>query len=152
MGMKMSKVKIKLLTSTAKLPVYATDGAACFDIYADDIIESGFVGDNFVIQYSTGLAFELPEGKALMVYSRSGDGIKRHITLSNSTGIIDSDYRGELIVQLESDVSTFRDFPKAGERICQAMIIDAPQYDFEVVDELSETGREAGGFGSTGRE
>ena len=146
----MNKVKIKLLTSTAKLPVYATDGAACFDIYADDVIESGFVGENLVVKYSTGLAFELPKGKALMIYSRSGDGIKRRITLSNSTGVIDSDYRGEVIVQLESS-STIRAFPRVGKRICQAMIIDAPQYEFEVVDELSESERGADGFGSTGR-
>ena len=142
----MNNVKVKLLTSTAKLPVYATDGAACFDIYADRIISNS----NLVVKYATGLAFELPKGKALMIYSRSGDGIKRHITLSNSTGIIDSDYRGEVIVQLESS-STIYAFPGVGERICQAMIIDAPQYAFDVVDELSETGRGAGGFGSTGR-
>ena len=149
----MNKVKIKLLTSTAKLPVYATDGAACFDVYADRIIKSiHHISGNDVYQYSTGLSFELPKGKALMIYSRSGDGIKRHITLSNSTGVIDSDYRGELIVQLEKSIPSVCGFPKAGERICQAMIIDAPQYDFEVVDELSETGRGAGGFGSTGRE
>lgn len=144
----MNKVKIKLLTSTAKLPVYATDGAACFDIYADKIISNS----NLVVKYATGLAFELPKGKALMIYSRSGDGIKRHITLSNGTGVIDSDYRGELVVQLESKSSGFNSFPSIGNRICQAMIIDAPQYAFEVVDELSETGRGAGGFGSTGRD
>ena len=143
----MNNVKVKLLTPTAKLPVYATDGAACFDIYADRIISNS----NLVVKYATGLAFELPKGKALMIYSRSGDGIKRHITLSNSTGVIDSDYRGELIVQLEKNIPSVCDFPKAGDRICQAMIIDAPQYEFEVVDELSETGRGAGGFGSTGR-
>lgn len=148
----MNKVKIKLLTETAKLPMYATKGAACFDIYADRIIKSiRHISGNDVYQYSTGLSFELPKGKALMIYSRSGDGIKRHITLSNSTGIIDSDYRGELIVQLESSISNICDFPKTGERICQAMIIDAPQYAFDVVDALSETGRGAGGFGSTGR-
>lgn len=142
----MNNVKVKLLTPTAKLPVYATDGAACFDIYADKIISNS----NLVVRYSTGLAFELPKGKALMIYSRSGDGIKRHITLSNSTGVIDSDYRGEVIVQLESS-STIYAFPDVGERICQAMIIDAPQYEFEEVYYLSGSSRGAGGFGSTGR-
>lgn len=139
-------IKIKLLNENAKVPTYATTGAACFDIYAaesTDIIG----GEQAAI--STGLAFDLPEGKALMVYSRSGHGFKHGVRLGNVVGVIDSDYRGELKICLRNDGGSIFSV-RAGDRIAQGMIIDVERYEFEAVDELSETARGDGGFGSTG--
>jgi dUTP pyrophosphatase len=140
-------IKIKLLNENAKVPTYATVGAACFDIYAaegNDILG----GEQAAI--STGLAFDLPEGKALMVYSRSGHGFKHGVRLGNVVGVIDSDYRGELKICLRNDGGSIFSV-RAGDRIAQGMIIDVERYEFESVEELSETVRGDGGFGSTGK-
>ena len=85
----------------------------------------------------------------MMVYSRSGHGFKNGIRLANGTGVIDSDYRGEVMVKMHNDGSTAL-LVTAGERIAQAMIIPALQVELQVVDELSDTDRGSGGFGSTG--
>ncbi len=103
---------------------------------------------------NTGLAFEVPEGYVMMVYSRSGHGFKNGVRLANCVGVIDSDYRGELLVKLTKDVTSFNSNPfpiKNGDRIAQAMLIPVPQVTFTQVSELSETKRGDGGGGSTGR-
>ena len=86
----------------------------------------------------------------MMIYSRSGHGFKHGITLANSTGVIDADYRGEVCVKLRKSDLSIGNMPNVGERIAQAMIIPVEQVDFEEVDELSDTERGEGGFGSTG--
>ena len=142
-------VKIKKLHMLAMRPTYGSPGAACFDLYA--------VLDNAVALYpassavfSTGLAFEIPEGWCMKVYSRSGHGFKFDVSLANSVGVIDSDYRGEVKVKLRNNSSSpFVVYPH--ERIAQAEIVPAWQHDFAVVGDLSETERGEGGFGSTGR-
>lgn len=152
------KIKIKQLHEAAKIPEYATAGAACFDLHA--IVDGGDIKDGVVAvqpvfnnqsaTYRTGLAFEIPEGYVMMVHSRSGHGFKNGVRLSNCVGVIDSDYRGEVMVKLHND-SRFAFNVYNGDRIAQAMIIPVQQVGFEVVQELSNTERGAGGFGSTGK-
>lgn len=140
-------LKIQKLSTTAKLPVYGSKGAACFDIHAN-IKDSVLVTVNTPTIIHTGLAFEIPPGYVMLVFSRSGHGFKNDVRLSNGTGIIDSDYRGELLIKLAADQGPFTVFP--GDRIAQAMLITVPHVVFEEVTELSSTERGSGGFGSTG--
>ena len=156
----MTILKVKLKHKDVKLPSYSTVGAGCFDIRADtcDQMRDAIYGDRwnaFVeplgsVVFGTGLFFEVPEGKVLMVYSRSGHGFKNDVRLSNCVGIIDSDYRGELKVKLTNDNPEWEFCVLKGDRIAQAMLIDVEQVQFEVVDELTETERGTGGLGSTG--
>ena len=138
-------IKIKRLHPSAVIPSYATDGSGCFDITALEMVQQE--GNTAV--YTTGLAFELPPGKVLMIYSRSGHGFNRGIRLANCVGVIDSDYRGEVAVKLTRDNDGIW-FPSAGDRIAQGLIQDAQQVLFVEVEELSKTARGTGGFGSTG--
>ena len=138
-------LKVKRLTDTAKLPTYAHDGDACFDMYADEI---NYKYSTFII--STGLAVDIPEGYALMIYSRSGHGFNHNTRLSNAVGVVDSSFKGELMVKLTCDRQlTYH--PVVGDRIAQAMLIPVPVVTFEEVDSLSESDRGVGGFGSSGK-
>lgn len=142
------QVKIKKLHPDAVIPTYGSDGAACFDIR---VLKGGavpFCGRSAI--FETGLAFEVPEGYALMAYPRSGHGIKHGVRLSNLTGILDSDFRGQLVVRLHNDgPDTYQ--VQDGERVIQAMIIPVPKIEFVEVEELSETKRGEGGLGSSGK-
>lgn len=140
------ELKVKKLQSSAIIPQYATAGAACFDIHAVECVR---LPPYWRQTIKTGLAFEVPEGYALMVYSCSGHGAKKGVRLANCTGVIDSDYRGELMVALSND-SQDEFVVEAGDRIAQAMLVKVPRVDLVEVNELSETERGAGGFGSTG--
>lgn len=140
-------VKIKKLCDDAIIPTYATPGSACFDIYS---CEQGVVLPSKPDIFSTGLAFEIPENHVMLVFSRSGHGFNYGVRLANCTGIIDSDYRGELMVKLAADNHGALSV-EAGDRIAQAMIIPYKQISFELTDELSSTERGAGGFGSSGK-
>jgi dUTP pyrophosphatase len=102
----------------------------------------------------TGLAFEVPEGWALMIYSRSGHGFKSNTRLANCVGVIDSGYTGEVMVKLTMD-DQYKDpeidlFIRPGDRIAQAMLVQVPRVTFEVVEQLSISERGDAGFGSTG--
>lgn len=147
------KLQIKKLHADAIVPRMATEGAACFDLHA---MLSDLSSDATIIVhpgtaqvFRTGLAFDITAGFAMLIYSRSGHGFKNDVRLSNSVGVIDSDYRGEVHVKLCND-GTEPFYVKNGDRIAQAMIQMLPQVQFAVVEELSETARGAGGFGSTG--
>lgn len=145
------KIKIKKLHTDAIVPKYATSGAACFDFHAIDCKPTEIC---HVVPrtFRTGLAFDIPDGLVMIVYSRSGHGFKNDTRLSNCVGVIDSDYTGEVMVRLTSD-SVQSDVLRvcSGDRIAQAMIIPVTQVnEFEIVDELKQTARGAGGFGSTG--
>lgn len=140
-------LKVQRLISEAKLPRYATKGAACIDFYA---AEDALVVNNQAAIVRTGLAVEVPDGWALMLYSRSGHAFKSNVRLGNCTGVINSDYRGEILVKLTCDSSHTPLHVKKGERICQGMLIEVPQILLIEMDELSCTERGAGGFGSTG--
>lgn len=154
-------IKIKPIHPTAVIPQYKTAGAACFDLHAvveaDDSLGAPGIdghaitiapGNSAVIR--TGLTFELPVGWMLKVFSRSGHGRDDGIRLANGTGIIDSDFRGELQVILHNDHRSKRFTVRHGDRIAQAMLERAEQHMIMVVEELSTTERGAGGFGSTG--
>ena len=151
------EVKVKRLYESAKLPTYATPGAACFDIYATT---DGHLGTDLHMGYgscatiATGLSFEIPEGHVMLVYSRSGHAFKENVRLANCVGVIDSDYRGELMIKLAHDaVGTCRErfSINPGDRIAQGMIVPVNQVVFVEADELTDSERGNGGFGSTGR-
>ena len=140
------KINVQKLHPAASLPTYATPGAACFDLRT---IEAGRVPARGSAKFRTGLAFEVPAGHVLMVHSRSGHGFKNGLRLSNATGIVDSDYRGELMVSITNDSAIAFEF-EPGDRIAQAMILPVPQVELVEAASLSETERGTGGFGSTG--
>lgn len=141
------KLKVKKLHPDAVIPTYATSGAACFDLHAVDF-EGENKTDSLVIK--TGLAFEIPDGWQMLIFSRSSHGFKHNVRLANCVGVIDSDYRGEVKVKLTADfgwnLSIFK-----GDRIAQAQLIPVHRVTFEEVSELTETERGNGGFGSTGK-
>ncbi len=144
----MLNVEIKKLSSDALLPEYQTEGAAGMDISA--CIEEDIVLNPMERKLiSTGFAIAVPDGYAAYLYARSGLASKKGITLPNCVGVIDSDYRGEVKVALVN----LSDEPfviKNGDRIAQMVISPVIQAILIEKDELSETKRAGGGFGSTG--
>lgn len=143
-------VRVKRLNENAKLPTYATDGSACFDLYACEDITIPVLSTKKV---PLGLAFEVPKGHAMLLFPRSSTGLKTPLRMSNSVGVIDSDYRGEVccLYDNEGANSSYLDHHiYKGDRIAQGMILPVEQVSFLEVDELSETERGNGGFGSTG--
>lgn len=152
------KVRVKRLFDDATLPTYASDGSACFDLHAyisddrprDTAWEPAWGGPATLIA-RTGLAFEVPDGHVMLIFSRSGMGFKHDIRLANCVGVIDSDYRGEVMVKLTRDTGEAFSIVR-GQRIAQALVLPLPRVQFEEVDRLSPTARGAGGFGSTGKE
>ena len=136
------------------MPRYQSAGAAGFDLHA--VLPEGernYVSHKHPREFSTGLAFEVPEGWVMQVYSRSGHGFKNSVRLANCTGIVDSDFRGEVRVKLCTDADYTSDhlIVSHGDRIAQAVLVPAPQFTLLEVDALSETVRGAGGYGSTGQ-
>lgn len=148
------QLKVMKVAPGAVIPKYQTEGAACFDLHAHfDNPESDYCishpGTPATIR--TGLAFDIPEGHVMLVYSRSGHGFKNDVRLANCVGVIDSDYRGELMVKLTNDNSDGNNLTiKHGDRIAQAMIVPIPSVRIDEVASLDETVRGTGGFGSTG--
>lgn len=144
----MMEIKIKKLHPDAVIPKYATIGSACFDLCAFMPGKSVSFFESFI--FETALAFEIPRGYAMMIYSRSGHGFNNNIRLSNCVGVIDSDYVGQVKIKLTCD-DEYADFiVRHGDRIAQAMIIPVPDVNFIEVNELTETERGTSGFGSTG--
>ncbi|MBO5837933.1 MAG: dUTP diphosphatase [Oscillospiraceae bacterium] len=145
----MEKIRVKCLRPNAKLPTYGSEDAAGADLYAcieEDIqIEPG--KSVFV---PTGLAMEIPKGYAGLIYARSGLACKRDIAPANKVGVIDSDYRGEFIVVLHNHGQQTQTISN-GERIAQLVITPVITPGFTQVEELNDTQRAAGGFGSTGK-
>ena len=138
-------IKIKKLHENARIPLYATPGAACFDIHA---LHECWVNPGAVALVPTGLAMEIPPGWRLDLYSRSGHGA-RSVSLANSVGKIDSDYRGELMVLIANRGD--EDFViRPGDRIAQGEVNRVTPVYFIEVDELEPSDRGQGGFGSTG--
>jgi len=145
--MKKLGVKVKILNQDAKLPQYQTEEAAGFDLHSVDE-KTIKAGERDVVK--TGLAVALPKGYELQVRPRSGLALKNGITVLNTPGTVDSDYRGELMVILLN--TSNEDFViKKGDRIAQAVIKEILQADFSVVEELDSTERGSGGVGSTGK-
>lgn len=145
------KVKIKKLHPDAVVPTYATGGSACFDLYAN-LHEQGLesISDCDTTIIGTGLAFEIPTGWQMLIFSRSGHGFKENTRLANCVGVIDSDYRGEVKVKLTRDDDIGYIDVNHGDRIAQAQLMPVYRVEFKEVDGLSDTERGTGGFGSTG--
>ncbi len=146
------KIKIKKLSPDAKTPTYATDGSGCFDLYGTNLL-SITVQEGWPAIIGTGLEIEIPPGFGMFILSRSGHGFKFDTRLANCVGFIDSDYRGEIMVKLTTDIERDEAMPLTilpGDRIAQACILPVPRIGFNVVQALSETARGTGGFGSTG--
>jgi dUTP pyrophosphatase len=145
-------LKVKKLYNNIELPKFATEGSAAFDIKAatHHVLAPG---DHTLVK--TGLAFEVPDGYALLVFSRSGHGAKNEVRLSNCVGVIDSDYRGELMIAMKDDRNVLYEgeefFVNAGDRVAQGILIPIPKVELVEVEELSSTVRGTGGFGSTGQ-
>ena len=137
-------LKFKKLHPDAVTPTYATKGAACFDLTAIEIYE----GDDWCTVYRTGLSFEIPDGWVMLIYSRSGISFNTGAGLVNGVGVIDSDYRGEIIVKYNDSIGLSY---KVGDRIAQAMLMPIQRLDLIETDTLHETERGSNGFGSTGR-
>lgn len=142
-------VKIKQINPNAKIPTYGSEGAACFDFYAC-IDKPVTINPKSSVNLPTGLQFEIPEGYAMLMYSRSGHGFKNNLRFVNSVGVIDSDYRGEVRIGLFNDGITPY-VVKPQERLAQAMIVPVSQVSFQAVETLTDTKRGADGFGSTGK-
>ena len=143
-------VKVKKLKENAVVPKRATIGSAGADLYAC-IDEPVTIEPGSLAMIPTGLAIELESSDfAAFLFARSGLGVKHGITLSNGVGVVDSDYRGEVCVGL-CNVSNESYTISAGERIAQMVIMPVKPAEFVVADELSDTSRGEGGFGSTGK-
>lgn len=145
----MNGIRVKKLKPNAILPTYGSAEAAGADLYA--CLENAIViqpGETVFVP--TGLAMEIPKGNAGLIYARSGLACKRGLAPANKVGVIDSDYRGEFIVVLHNHGATPQEIAH-GERIAQLVITPVLTPDFTEVDDLSDTTRATGGFGSTGR-
>jgi dUTP pyrophosphatase len=141
------EVRIKKLSETAVIPTYAKDGDAGMDLVATRIISN----TTFDVSYGTDLAMEIPKGFVGLVFPRSSVR-KYELALSNSVGVIDSGYRGELQATFNKITTTLENQKndyKVGDRVAQIMIIPHPSIDFQEVEYLSNTQRGEGGFGST---
>ena len=147
--METKKVNIKRLSSDAKLPTYGTDYAAGADLYACSSEKISFEpGETKLVK--TGIALEVPEGYAGLIYARSGLASKRGLAPANKVGVVDSDYRGEIMVALHNHTNEVKEIDPY-ERIAQLVIAPYLKAEFNEVDELDETVRGEGGFGSTGK-
>lgn len=145
----MDAIRVKKLNDNAILPTYGSVEAAGADLYA--CLEEPVViqpGESAFIP--TGLSMELPRGYAGLIYARSGLACKKGLAPANKVGVIDSDYRGEFIVVLHNHGNVSREISN-GERIAQLVITPVFTPGFTEVEELSDTDRSAGGFGSTGK-
>ncbi len=141
------KVQIKKINDNAIIPKYQTKGAAGFDFHS---VEDVLIGRNWTVLVDTGLSFQLPEGYELQIRPRSGLALDKHLTVLNSPGTVDSDYRGEIGVILHNTGNKAIQIEK-GDRIAQGVIKKVEQFKLEEVDELEKTERGDGGFGSTGK-
>ena len=145
----MEAIRVKILRPGAALPAYGTAEAAGADLTAcleaPVTIEPGQTA--FI---PTGIALEVPAGCAGLVYARSGMACKQGLAPANKVGVIDSDYRGEIVVALHNHGDVPRTV-EPGQRIAQILITPVLQPAYEAVQELSDTARNAGGFGSTGK-
>lgn len=141
-------MEIKKLTETAKIPVRGSEDAAGYDLYADNQ-EPIDIAPGGTVKIGTGIAMAIPSGCYGILVPRSGMATKRGLRPANTPGTIDADYRGEIIVALHND-STEMQTVEPGERIAQLIFSAYFTFNFEEVDDLPESNRGVGGFGSTG--
>ena len=145
------KVNIKKLEKMAVIPTKGSEEAAGYDLYAyipDHQALAILPGETEKIK--TGIAMEVPKGYAGLIYARSGLATKQGLAPANKVGVVDSDYRGEIIVALHNHSNALQ-IVENGERIAQLVITPFLSVEFNEVDELDDTSRGNDGFGSTGR-
>lgn len=143
------KIKIKKLTDTAVIPTRGSEYAAGYDLYAD-IKEPVVIKPHETEKVGTGLAIEIPDGYFGAIFARSGLATKQGLRPANCVGVCDSDYRGEYIVAIHNDSEEERTIqPK--DRMGQLVVMPYLAVEFEEFEELGETARGEGGFGSTGK-
>ena len=143
------KVKIKKLNENAIIPTYGTEYSAGADLYAllDSAVEIAPHETTFI---HTGISVEIPEGYCGLIFARSSMGAKRGLAPANKVGVIDADYRGEIMVALHNH-SEKTATVEPGERVAQLAIVPFLKAEFEESDDLTDTTRGSGGFGSTGK-
>ena len=142
------EINIKLLNENAKVPTRGSEYAAGYDLYAatDYDIE---IAPHSTVKIGTGISVELPNGIFGAIFARSGLATKKGLRPANCVGVCDSDYRGEYIVPMHNDTDEVMTIA-SGERIAQLIVMPFVGIEFNIVDELTETKRGDGGFGSTG--
>lgn len=141
------KLKIKKLDERAVVPQYAKPGDAGMDLVAIDCVVNT---DRMQVLYRFGLAFEIPEGYVGLIFPRSSV-VKKDVTLANCVGVIDSGYRGEVTAVFNLLPRPRGEIYNVGDRIAQLVVMPFAQCEIEETDELSETERGTGGYGSTGK-
>jgi len=144
------KMRIKKLNENAVIPSYGSEFSAGADLYALLDKEKEEIAPHETLLVHTGLSFEIPEGYVGLVFARSSLGTKRGLAPANKVGVIDSDYRGEVMVSLHNHSNIIQQVEN-GERIAQIAFVPFLKAEFEECDELSDTLRGEGGFGSTGK-
>lgn len=145
------KVNFKKLDHNATTPTRGSQNAAGLDLYACITHNGGCatIAGHITAKIGTGIAVEIPDGYFGAIFARSGLATKKGLRPSNCVGVIDSDYRGEVIVALHNDSALMQEIHH-GDRIAQLIILPYPSVELNEVEELSDTERGAGGFGSTG--
>lgn len=144
------KIEIKKLRPEAVIPTSGSKYAAGYDLYACPEEDKVVIAPHTTAKIGTGLSIAVPEGYFGAVFARSGLATKQGLRPANCVGVCDSDYRGEYIVALHNDTDSEQTITK-GDRIAQLVVMPYLAVEFEEKDELSETERGAGGFGSTGK-
>ena len=145
----MENIRVKILRSGATLPAYGSTGAAGADLTA--CLEQAVTIDPGQTAFiPTGIAMEVPAGCAGLIYARSGMACKQGLAPANKVGVIDSDYRGEIVVALHNHGSETRTV-EPGQRLAQMLITPVLTPPYDAAEALSDTVRDAGGFGSTGK-
>lgn len=145
----MVKVNIIKLNENATIPTYGSQFSAGADLYACNE-EPIVIKPHQTVLVKTGIALEIPEGYAGLIYARSGIATKRGLAPANKVGVVDSDYRGEVMVALHNHSSIVQEI-EPNERIAQLVVTPFLKVDFCETDELTDTVRGEGGFGSTGK-
>lgn len=145
------EVKIKKLVDNAVIPIKMHESDACFDLTSTSITTEIGEDGQLIIVYHTGLAIELPENYVALLMPRSSI-FKKSLTLTNCVGVIDSGYRGEIVVKFKTNTNVVPAIYKENERIIQMLILPYPTIEFNLTEELSTSDRNEGGFGSTGNE
>ena len=143
------RINIKKLTETAVLPERGSAYAAGYDLFAD-IKENVVIKAHTTAMIPTGLAMELPEGYWGGIFARSGLAAKESLRPANCVGVVDADYRGEVKVALHNDSDESRVITP-GQKVAQLVVVPFLSVEFDEVEELSDTVRGVGGFGSTGK-
>ena len=142
------ELKFRKINNLAKTPTRGSNSAAGYDLYAASSYNI-IIQPHQTVKVGTGIAIAIPEGYFGGIFARSGLATKKGLAPANKVGVIDSDYRGEVIVALHNDTDGIQ-VVEAGDRIAQLVILPFISVDFNEVEKLDETDRGAGGFGSTG--